>query len=256
MMKHWWICAAVMLAPAVGAAHPASPAEALRDLRHNAAAASSWAHFGEGSYVRMLIHDSGTETGESKTTRIQELKSKTEKGVRIAVWDGEHQEELAALTYPLDDSDLDAARAVKLGDDSIPIGNQVYAAQIYQFTDSYDVLNEKRTRRYQYWLAAGVPGGELRRAVISQSNDPGYGGTEATRLVALKVPCAVGKKTLECYCRDLESKSNDGTVELLHACYHDSVPGRLVSKSARKLRDGKEVLRQEVSLIEFRAVKP
>ena len=87
---------------------------------------------------------------------------------------------------------------VRLADDQVPVGGKLYPAQVFQFEKSFPVLREKRSIRWTFWLAPGVPRGELRRVTESQSTDPTYGDREDTRLSSVNVPFVVGKKKLSC----------------------------------------------------------
>jgi hypothetical protein len=233
--------------------YPTSVAEALKDLHTNVALGARWASFGEGSWVKARIHSISAQEGESTYFQIEEITQRTPQQVITTYWDGDRKQIVGEGRYSLDAPDLLSTKAKLIGDDTVPIGQKPYAAKVYQFSKSFKVLRETRTIQWTFWLAPNVPEGELRRITEHESTDPTYGGTTEVKLIDFDVPFVVGNKRLRCYCRQSESKQTDGTVEQYHVCYNHSVPGGFVKKDARVLKNGKETLRQEYTLVDFDA---
>lgn len=262
-MRSLVVVAGIPLSAAMVAAAGSAPApsaqQALRDLHRNAALGARWAGFSDDAYVRVKIRtvSDGSSplraAGETTEIRIQELTFETADVVKTAYWDADHKEMLAPYEYSLDVPDLVESRATRLADDAAPVGKKVYPAQVYQFEKTFRVLRETRSIRWTFWLSADVPGGELRRITESDSDDPTYAGHRTDeRLTDLDVPFVVGKKTLRCYCFDSEGISGDGKIERGRVCYNDLVPGGIVTKTIRELEKGKETLRQDYVLIDYR----
>ena len=248
-----------------GSAPAPSAQQVLRDLHRSAALGARWAGFSDDAYVRVKIDTvsdgSSLLRAAGKTTeiRIEELTFQIGDAIKTAYWDADHKEMIAPGHYSLVVPDFVESRASPLADDAVPVGTKVYPAQVYQFEKTFKVLSETRSIRWTFWLSANVPGGELRRITESDSDDPTYAGSRTDqRLTDLDVPFAVGKKTLHCYCFDSESVYTDGKIERGRICFNDSVPGGIVMKSIRELDKGKETLRQDYVLIEYRGhrVKP
>lgn len=149
--------------------------------------------------------------------------------------------------------DFASEKAVRLQDDQVPVDGKLYSAAVYQFEKDFNVLQEKRVIRWTFWLAPGVPNGELRRMTQSTSSDPTYGDTEDVRLTDLHVPCAAGSKKLVCYCIDSTDVYVYGKTERAHICYN---LGGVVLKNVQVLQDGKETLRQEYTIVDFHVAKP
>ena len=229
---------------------PSSVAEALRELRHNQSAGARWASFGVGSTRRVRMHT--VEGGSAHTdVRIEEIVDRRADAVKTAISDAAGQQPPLDWTYALDADELDGAKAVRVGEDVVVVGGKRLAATVYRIERSYQVLNETRTRSYTFWLAAGAPGGVLKRVTEYKSTDPTYGSREETKLVAVDVPFAVGKQTLSTYCLEAVDKDVDGTVDRVYACFHDSVPGGAVKRDQRITKNGQETLRQEWLLVDY-----
>ena len=231
---------------------PSSIGEALRELRHSAAAGADWRRFGitASATHRTRGHFDTASVDGQTTTELADVDVRGASLFSIASTGGSSR-----TRAPFEDATFDASKATSAGKETITIAGRSYEAEKFVFSREYEIQRgESRQDVFRYWLVAGIPKGIARRdwnriAVTGGQEQVVF--TSTRRLTDVDVPFRVGNRVLRSYCFTDEKHTYDNDVEKSRECWNSGVPGGLVRDEYSLVRKGRVDSAWVKELVEF-----
>lgn len=248
-----WLAVIAVLTAGCASAGPQTTAgsvsDALANLHRSQAKAADWEGFQVGSSVTYRQVGKNTIVGgyNEKVTQVLTARSPTDLRFEMVLEDGESSPWLPATTEVIE---FDAAKAEKIGEEDIFIGQRRLHAEIYGF--QYSSLGRKFWEKY--WLAAGAPDGvaQFQEAIWYDST---YTSHTDMKVTDLDVTLKAGTMTVRGYCFEIVEGLRGGRFTRGRVCKSRQVPGAVVTEETEEFEGTKENKHMLQTVESFKVVR-